>query len=144
MNKLFRKYFGITMAALILVSSMGVGLIKHHCKLRGSSVHVALFEPENCHSCHKKNSPKHSADQTAFDRAGCCNDVSILQIIDVSYLHKTTPSESFVVENNISQTPNFDFLSIIASESMAFLQTSSLYSFFYGRRLLAFIQSFLI
>jgi hypothetical protein len=143
MKTRLHKYFGVTMTLLILVSSMGFRLVKHHCQLRGSSVYVALLKPESCGNCHKKNTKKQGT-SASFERSDCCDEVSVLHSVDISAIHKTTLTKTWTLDGTYTNTFYFDFLGATISKPIFFTSKYAFDSLFYGRRLLAFVQSFLI
>jgi hypothetical protein len=145
MKTLTRQFFGVFMAAIVLVSGMGVGLVKHHCQLRGESVHLAIFEAEDHQHCHQ-NIAQNPSSNPSFQRNDCCDDVTVYQQIDVSSCHKTTTLGVDYAGNDVLAGNLFDFnfssITYSLSEKKNFVNSFS--SLLMGRYLRSWIQVWVI
>ena len=70
------RFLHLFMAVVVLLSSMGFGLVEHSCQLRGKrvySIHEDTHTQPGCQHCQVRTQ---STDQmaTAVDRTDCCQD----------------------------------------------------------------------
>lgn len=151
-KNLFYRYFTILMAALVLSSSIGVGLVESHCMMRGKSVELVFKEKKkSCKLCRstsgKKAAPPAQQETPVFKKLHCCVEKQQLKAVDfqVPIAKKLEKPAKDLTDGHF---PGIDlvFLKHNLSDTgdtspAAVVSFSSPYS---GRSMIAFVQSFLI
>ena len=138
--KNLQRFFTLFMAFAVLAASLGVGVVEHHCKVKGKSISYFLTEKGSCHGCtyESKNTSK-----AQIKRQKCCKDSYSFKKIEVA------TSKILAVDFSISSVVlpakfyNTLFFSDLENKNFS-LQYISFSSLLHGRCLLSFIQSFLI
>ena len=138
--KNLQRFFTLFMAFAVLAASLGVGVVEHHCRVKGKSVSYFLTEKSSCHGCtyESKNTSK-----AQIKRQKCCKDLYSFKKIEVAtskILAVDFSISSIVLPTKFCSVLFFDDL----ENSKTSLQYISFSSLLHGRCLLSFIQSFLI
>lgn len=155
-KNLFYRYFTILMAALVLSSSIGVGLVESQCMMRGKSVELVFKEKKKgcklCRTSGKRTSGKEAAthaqqEAPVFKKLHCCVEKQQLKAVDfqVPVAKKLEKPAKDLTDGHF---PGVDLVFLKHSLSdtgdtspAAVVSFSSPYS---GRSMIAFVQSFLI
>lgn len=148
MKLMFRRFLAFFMALVVLTASTGFGVVEHHCILRGKSLHLAALSKEKCGSCATTKEPATPAGQTTIKKRTCCEDQQRYENVEVA------SSVTQWVAKLLKTTADWAVETIVAVFKVVFefflptsAGSSSVYSFtsfFHGRSLLSFVQSFLI
>ena len=151
-KNLFYRYFTILMAALVLSSSIGVGLVESQCMMRGKSVELVFKEKKKgcklCRTSGKEATKPVQQETPVFKKLHCCVEKQQLKAVDfqvpvVKQLEK--PAKDLADAGNRAGI-DFIFRKYSLSDTRntppaAVVSFSSPYS---GRSMIAFVQSFLI
>ncbi len=145
---MFRRFLAFFMALVVLTASTGFGVVEHHCILRGKSLHLAAFDKKKCGSCVSTKESETPAGQTIIKKRTCCEDQQRYENVEV------TSSVAQWVAKLLKTTADWAIETFVAVFKVVFefflpasVGSSSVYSFtsfFHGRSLLSFVQSFLI
>jgi len=90
-NKIYKK-IALFMAFLVLFGNIGIGMVEHHCMMKGKSVHLAgynSFHHEKKGCAMQQSATKIDYDKPAFHKKACCSDqvkYEKLEILTGSYL----------------------------------------------------------
>lgn len=145
MKPFTHRLFALLMAAIVLVSSTGFGLVEHSCVVRGKSVHLGYNKDKPCKGC-PTSQKQNPANQTGVKKANCCKDEQKYENVDVS--SSVTQMATKVVKS-VADAVVGACVAIVREIVEAIVKKdsdSSVVSFsslHYGRSLLAFVQSFL-
>ncbi|MEZ0612348.1 hypothetical protein ACAW74_27815 [Fibrella sp. WM1] len=74
----------LLLAATVLASGMGVGIIEHWCLMKGYSKTTLLAEQPCKPTCRVDNVPISPSDQPSLNRAACCKTTLTYQHVDVN------------------------------------------------------------
>ena len=145
---MFRRFLAFFMALVVLTASTGFGVVEHHCILRGKSLHLAALSKQKCGSCATTKEATTPAGQTIIKKRTCCEDQQRYENVEVA------SSVTQWVAKLLKATADWaveTFVAVFKVVFEFFLPTSagsssvySFTSFFHGRSLLSFVQSFLI
>lgn len=145
---MFRRFLAFFMALVVLTASTGFGVVEHHCILRGKSLYLAAFDKKKCGSCVSIKESETPAGQTIIKKRTCCEDQQRYENVEV------TSSVTQWVAKLLKTTADWAIETFVAVFKVVFefflpasVGSSSVYSFtsfFHGRSLLSFVQSFLI
>ncbi|GAB2791158.1 hypothetical protein GCM10027275_40130 [Rhabdobacter roseus] len=138
------------MTCVVLLTSTGVGLVEHHCMMRGKSTQfVTIGKGDSCKHCVSKSQVAASASQQpTLQKAACCKDDQSYQKVDVvssfsqllAKLLKAFAEAVFAAVKAVVLTLVGWLLPASGSSSVAV----SFSSLLHGRSMLSFVQSFLI
>ena len=138
--KNLQRFFTLFMAFAVLAASLGVGVVEHHCKVKGKSVSYFLTEKSDCHNCEHKS--EHTS-KAQIKRQKCCKDSYSFKKIEVATSKILTID--FSISSVVLPTKFHNILFCNDLENKNFsLPYISFSSLLHGRCLLSFIQSFLI
>ncbi len=143
MRPLAHRMFALFMAALVLVSGTGLGVVEHSCAFKGTSKHL-VFDEADCHSC-----PSGAAQKLReggwFSKKKCCSEKLTFEKIDVSlHISAKTMAADQVLQVAYWQHP---ILSFCRQEWRSRLVSPQIFTFssrLHGRSLLVFGQVFVI
>ncbi len=150
-KNLFYRYFTILMAALVLSSSIGVGLVESQCMMRGKSVELVFKEKKKgcklCRTSGKEAAAPARHEAPVFKKLHCCVEKQQLKAVDFQ-VPVAKQLEKPAKDLTDGHFPGIDFIFLKHSLSdtgntapAAVVSFSSPYS---GRSMIAFVQSFLI
>ena len=140
------------MAALVLVSSTGFGLIEHQCMMRGMTMKF-VSEKKACEkkvisSCCAKSKALQESGKVFFKKTECCKDQQKFEKVDVvsSLAQMHAKALKMIADGDLWSVQSFVFLSQewIYPPASSFSNTISFSSLFHGRSMLSFVQTFLI
>jgi hypothetical protein len=142
------RFVHLFMAAVVLLSSTGIGLVEHTCPVRGKRVFsVYSTEQAGCRVCHLHQQNHREA--AAVDRTSCCQT-------DTTYQHVETGSGlNQLVAKFVKSLVTLPLASMGATLSGLFgglagyVDTDTTFTYaapplLAGRMLLVIVQSFLI
>lgn len=145
------KTLALFMSFLVLFGNIGVGMVEHHCMMKGKSVHLAGYNSLHHEKmgCTLENSTHEiNYDTPSFHKKACCSDqakygqIEILSGSYFSLLKILKASAAFFVP------PSFiSFFPVSITHLHEVLRKSSNTEEIpraFGRSLLVFVQSFLI
>lgn len=148
-KKLLYRHFTFLMALLVLLSSMGVGMVEHECQVKGKSVSLVFKDgTKSCKLCRPtRKAARTNHDNPVFKKAHCCLEKQVVKAVEyqTTVPKKIIESEPYLASN--PAIPVFSFIGqgvqakIVYSLPPPPFYSSSLY---FGRSLLAFVQHFLI
>ncbi|MCE7061609.1 hypothetical protein [Dyadobacter sp. CY343] len=150
-SKLHRSITAL-MAFLILFSSTGFALVEHQCMMRGKSVQLLATKKADSEkkvgSCCAKRKAQTESKGTFFKKAACCKESHTFEKLDIvtaashsaAKVIKAWPAD--IVWFNTSYL--FLRAQWILPSAPDFSELSSFSSRLHGKRMLIFIQSFLI
>ncbi len=146
MKAALTRFLHVFMAVVVLLSSMGFGLVDHTCQMRGKRTYLIHQHSEAC-----QMRPADIAEQVTgpvIRRTACCVEKARYEKIDIgsSLSHGLTNINTVAEEFGASFTAAFTtvsglFVAYSASLSAAVCDPSAPP---FGRTLLVFVQSFLI
>jgi hypothetical protein len=142
------RFLHLFMAVVVLLSSMGFGLVEHSCQLRGKRVYSVLDDTQQgCKLCQVRTQ---APEQTpTVDRTDCCKDETRYSKVDTtsSLSHLLTKFIKVVSDRFGAGTAAV----LVALFNWTFVQQAYIPLASYasppplaGRHLLTFVQSFLI
>ena len=137
------RIFCLLMAMQVLFMSTGFSMIEHYCKIKGKQTFI-FSSPPKC--CFNKIKHEKKSSNPLLKRAKCCNEQTTLLKISPNASQGNEIAQEFQVHNWIAITPTVLSFSAWVSEAVSF-QVPHFYSPappLSGRKLLIFIQSFLI
>jgi hypothetical protein len=131
------------MAMQVLFMSTGFSMIEHFCKLKGKQTFI-LSSPPKC--CFNKIKHENKSSNTLLKRKKCCNEQTTFFKITPNASQGHEVAQELQPHNWITITPRVLFFSARVSQAVSFQVPHSHNPAppFYGRKLLVFIQSFLI
>lgn len=142
--------FTLLMAALVLLSSTGFGLVEHQCMMRGKSVQLVVSgEAKGCGACKKTTPlPAKETSHAVFKKKACCDEHQKHEKVEV-VSSTTSGSSKFLKALPFSAViPGFGFqahlASGIATATSCFSSLRTFSSLYHGRTMLIFIDCFLI
>ncbi|MEZ0539586.1 HYC_CC_PP family protein [Fibrella arboris] len=141
------RFLHLFMAVVVLLSSMGFGLVEHSCQLRGKRVYSIHDTKPGCKRCQVRS---HAPDQTpTVNRTDCCKDETRFAKVDItsSLSHQLVKFVN-VISDRFGAGPSAVLLTLLNGP---FDQHTNVAVAEYasppplsGRLLLTFVQSFLI
>ena len=137
------RIFCLLMAMQVLFMSTGFSMIEHYCKLNGKQTFI-LSSPAKC--CFNKIKHERKSSNTLLNRTKCCNEQTTFFKINPNAAQGHEIIQEFQPHNWVEITPKVLFFSTWVSQAVSF-QVPHFHSPappFSGRKLLVFIQSFLI
>lgn len=137
------RIFCLLMAMQVLFMSTGFSMIEHYCKLKGKQTFI-LTSPPKC--CFNKAKHERKSDNPLLKRAKCCNEKTTFFKINPNASQGHEVAQGFQSLDWVAITPKVLFFSTWVSQAVSF-QVPHFYSPappLSGRKLLVFIQSFLI
>lgn len=148
MKLAFIRFLHLFMAVVVLLSSMGFGLVEHSCQLRGKRVYSVHDDTQpGCTLCQVRTQ---APEQTpTVNRTDCCKDETRYSKVDTtsSLSHLTAKSIKAVSHRFGAGTTAV----LVALFNSTFVQQTHVLLADYaspsppaGRHLLAFVQSFLL
>jgi hypothetical protein len=83
MKSVLFRLLNVSMALMVLLSSMGFGLIEHTCAVRGKRVY-SVYESgkTGCHTCLVTH--KVARTSASVDRTDCCQNTARYQHVDTN------------------------------------------------------------
>ena len=151
-HTLFR-YFNLLMACIVLLSSTGIGLIEHTCKMRGKKVSMAIPR-ETKPGCPVHSKKTFSVSKSAsigpvVKRTDCCKEEQRYENVDFSssitqLVAKFLKSIADTAEVGMVAVISWLFSDLLPAETGAAAIRVDAPPLPYGRDLLSFVQSFLL
>lgn len=140
------RFLHLFMAVVVLLSSMGFGLVEHSCQLRGKRVYSVYDAQPGCRLCKAKAT---AAKTPAIKRTDCCKDEARYSKVDTAsslsqLLAKFIKTLAAGANTGVAAVFVAIFaglFSLSASESAGHYESPPPLS---GRALLAFVQTYLI
>ncbi len=143
MKSRFTRIFCLLMAMQVLFMSTGFSMIEHYCKLKGKQTFI-LSSPPKC--CFNKIKHEKKSSNSVLKRTKCCNEQTTFFKINPNASQGHELVQEFQPHHWIAITPRVLFFSMWVSQAVSF-QVPHFHSPappLSGRKLLVFIQSFLI
>lgn len=137
------RIFCLLMAMQVLFMSTGFSMIEHYCKLKGKQTFI-LSSPPKC--CLNKIKHEKRISNSVLKRTKCCNEQTTFFKINPNASQGHELAQDFQPHQWIAITPKVLLFSMWVSPIVSF-QVPHFYSPappLFGRKLLVFIQSFLI
>lgn len=147
MKTFLRRALTLFMALVVLTASMGFGVVEHHCIMRGKSLHLVALHQEGTRGCQQDSAKIPFSDKASFQKQNCCDDQQSYENVDVSSSVTQLVAKFLqIVSDAVIGALTAVFKAIIALfvQSPDSSKVHSFSSFFHGRSLLSFVQSFLI
>jgi hypothetical protein len=143
MKKAIFRIFNVLMAAVVLLSSTGFGLVEHSCTVKGkqTSLHKS---GDNC--CNKTSQKDSSPQKTTVKKSKCCTEKEKYENIDYSSSASQSVAKFVQIGLDWTKTLVYSFLKTIVEEILDNISSKNNSSSppSDGRTILIFIQSFLI
>jgi hypothetical protein len=143
MKKAIFRIFNVMMAAVVLLSSTGFGLVEHSCIVKGkqTSLHKSRV---NC--CNKTSQKDSSPQKTTVKKSKCCTEKEKYENIDYSSSASQSVAKFVQIGLDWTKTLVYSFLKTIVEEILDNISSKNNSSSppSDGRTILIFIQSFLI
>lgn len=143
MKKAIFRIFNVLMAAVVLLSSTGFGLVEHSCTVKGKQTSLHKIGSPCCNKTSQKDS---SPRKTTLKKSNCCTEKEKYENVD--YSSSASQSVAKFVQigldwaktsvNSIFKSILEEILDNISSKKSSSSPPSD------GRTILIFIQSFLI
>ena len=141
------RFLHLFMAVVVLLSSMGFGLVEHSCQLRGKRVYSVHETKPGCKLCRART--QQAADSPSVNRPDCCKDEARYSKVETgSSLSQQLVKFIKAIGEHYGAGVAAVFTTLF---NWAFVQQASVPAADYasppplaGRLLLAFVQSFLI
>lgn len=143
MKSRFTRIFCLLMAMQVLFMSTGFSMIEHFCKIKGKQTFI-FSSPPKC--CFNKIKHDKKSSNTLLKRTKCCNEQTTFFKINPNASQGQDLAQEFQAHNWIAITPKVLCFSTWVSQAIS-LQVPHFHSPappLSGRKLLVFIQSFLI
>lgn len=142
------RFLHLFMAVVVLLSSMGFGLVEHSCQLRGKRVYsVHDTQPPGCQHCQVRTQVPDQ--MTTVDRTDCCQDETHYSRVDTTSSLSHQLAKFIKVASDRFGTGTAAVWIVLLNWSL--VDHTSVPAAGYasppplaGRHLLAFVQSFLI
>ncbi|MBO0950732.1 HYC_CC_PP family protein [Fibrella forsythiae] len=141
------RFLHLFMAVVVLLSSMGFGLVEHSCQLRGKRIYSIHNSKPGCKLCQVRST---SIEQTpSINRTDCCKDETRYSRVDAtsSLSHLLVKFVKVISDRFGTGTANL----LLTLLQWSFEQQTNVPVADYasppplsGRHLLVFVQSFLI
>lgn len=148
MKRTLFRIFNVLMAVVVLISSTGFGLIEHSCQMRGKKISLVGSEQPGCVGCPSLHKAPVST-KPALKKKDCCQEEQRFENVDVTSSLSQLIAKFF---KGVTKAIIEVATALVTTLVSWFFQTdASLVEHspnappaFYGRTLLAFVQSFLI
>lgn len=145
MKPLLHRFVALLMATFVLVTSTGFGLVEHSCVVKGKSVHL-LSSQKSCGTCSAPHKNQHTS-KTTVRKASCCKDEHKYENLDVSSSVTQVVAKAAKAAVDVVVGLVVSFVEQIAEsfeDSSSSASINAAPPSFFGRDLLAFVQSFLL
>lgn len=147
MKAAFTRFLHVLMAVVVLLSSMGFGLVDHTCLMRGKRTYLIHQHSKACKVC-----PTDIAEQATgpvVKRTACCVEKARYEKVDIgSSLNHELAKFVKVVSERLGAGFSVSFMALsgscIAWSTALFSATADPPAPPFGRTLLVFVQSFLL
>jgi len=143
MKKAIFRIFNVLMAAVVLLSSTGFGLVEHSCTVKGKQTSLHKSEGTCCNKTSQKDS---SPQRTTVKKSKCCSEKEKYENVDYSSSASQSVAKFVKIGLDWAKTVINSFFKAIIEEILD--NISSKYNSSSpptdGRTILIFIQSFLI